>query len=275
MKQSKVTVLMATWNRAHMIGRAIESVRAQTFSDWELVIADDGSTDETPKVVAEWMKKESRIVYARSETNEGISKNYNRGLKMARGEYVSMIDDDDPWIGKDKLARQVKFLDGHPEVVGIGAGVVVVDVKGRELYRYFKPETDEEIRKYMLFSNPMANSTTLLRRSAGEKVGWYDETTRYSGDRDFWLKMGLVGKLRNFREHFSYYTMGPHNTSISRMRPHLKASLMIMKRYKNVYPNYLPALAVNRLQYAYSFLPDSVKRLVHTALARMKRLVVK
>lgn len=281
MKQPKVTVLMATWNRAHMISRAIESVRAQTFSDWELIIADDGSTDETPKVVAEWQKRtlpagrQARIIYARSEVNEGISKNYNRGLRMARGEYVAMIDDDDPWIGKEKLAKQVRFLDGNPTYVGCGGGVVVVNGAGEELYRYLKPIEDGDIKKHMLLSNPMANSTTIFRRAAGEQVGWYDETTRYSGDRDFWLKLGLVGRLYNFPEYFSYYTMGEHNTSIAKMRPHLKASLVIMQRYKSVYPNYLPALAVNRLQYAYSFLPESVKRLVHTALARLKRLVLK
>lgn len=275
MKQPKVTVLMATWNRAHMISRAIGSVRAQTFSDWELIIADDGSTDETPKIVREWQKKEPRIIYTRSEANEGISKNYNRGLRMARGEYVSMIDDDDPWIGKDKLAKQVRFLDGNTSYVGCGGGVVVVNAKGVELYRYLKPIEDGDIKRHMLLSNPMANSTTMFRRTAGEQVGWYDETTRYSGDRDFWLKLGLVGRLYNFPEYFSYYTMGEHNTSIARMRPHLRASLMIMKRYKNVYPNYIPALAVNRLQYAYSFLPDSLKQLVHTTLARLKRLIVK
>lgn len=274
MAKPKITILMATWNRANLIDRTIESAREQTFLDWELIIADDGSTDNTPSVVEGWQKKEPRIVYTRRETNEGISKNYNRGFKIAKGEYIAMLDDDDPWCDPKKLEKQLAFLEKNKEYVGCGGGVIVVGERGKELYRYLKPWTDQEIRRYMLFSNPMANSTTFFRKGAGEKVGWYDETTRYAGDRDFWLKMGRVGKLYNFPEYFSYYTMTGENTSIARMRPHLKASLTIMGRYKNDYPSYPIALAFNWLQYAYSFLPIGFRGLVHTALARLKRRVV-
>ncbi len=275
MANPKVSIVMATHNRAHLIGRAIESVCAQTFSDWELIIADDGSTDGTPRAVEESAKKEHRIVYIRSAVNIGISENYNRAFKVASGEYVAMIDDDDPWLDMDKLKKQIEFLDKNPEYVGCGGGVVVINPAGKELYRYLKPETDEEIRRYMLLSNPMANSTTMFRKGAGEKVGWYDWSLRYSGDRDFWLKMGLIGKLYNFPEYFSYYTMGTHNTSIAKMRPHLKASLAVMKRYKGKYPRYYPALMLNAAQYAYSFLPEFMRRMVHQSLARLKRRVVK
>ncbi len=270
----RISILMATWNRAGLMGRTIESVRQQSFGDWELIIADDGSTDNTPDVVKNWQKEEPRIVFVHSEVNQGISKNYNQGLRIARGEYVAMIDDDDPWCDREKLKKQVDFLDKNKEYVGCGAGIIVVDTNGKELYRYLKPRTDTQIRARMLFSNPMANSTTLWRRAVGEKVGWYDETTRYSGDRDFWLKMGLQGKLCNFQEYFSFYTMTGDNTSVARMRPHLKASLMIMRRYKDKYPYYCPALIFNWVQYLYSFLPMPVKRLVHYSLARLKRLVV-
>ena len=271
---ARVTVLMATWNRAHIISKAIESVRAQTFQDWELIIVDDGSTDDTQKIVAEWQKKEPRIVAFRNNPNKGISISYNVGLRAARGKYVAMIDDDDPWIPKDKLEKQVEFLDTHPDYVGCGAGVVVVNPEGKELYRYLKPETDAAIRKYMLFSNPMANSTTLFRLSAAKKVGLYDESSRYSGDRDFWLKMGLVGRLCNAPEYFSYYTMSNVNTSVARIRPHLKASLNFMKRYKGKYPSYYMALLLNEAQYLYSFLPVAVRAKLHTLLARLKRHAV-
>jgi glycosyltransferase involved in cell wall biosynthesis len=238
------------------------------------VIADDGSTDDTPRVVEEWRQRESRIVYLRNPINQGTSKNYNTGLRIARGDYVAMIDDDDPWCDKEKLTKEVAFLDSDPDHVGCGGGVIVIDEHGNERYRYLKPETDAAIRKRMLFSNPMANSTTMFRRAVGQKVGWYDETSRYSGDRDFWLKVGLQGRLYNFPEYFCYYTMSGENTSITKLRPHLKASLRVMKRYKGEYPGYLPALLLNELQYAYAFLPFAVRRLLHESLARMKRRLV-
>ena len=270
----KVSILMGTYNRAQLLEKTIASVQAQTVKDWELVIADDGSTDNTPEVVRALQKRESRIVYVRNEVNQGISKNYNSGLVKTRGEYIAMIDDDDPWCDNEKLAKQIAFLEKNKDYVGCGAGVIVVNLEGKELYRYLKPETDEMIRKRMLFSNPMANSTTLFRRDTGVAVGWYDSSIRYSGDRDFWLKMGLKGKLYNFPEYFSYYTMSGENTSIARIKPHLKTSLMVMKRYKGKYLGYLPALMLNTLQYWYAFLPLFFRKFVHRFLARLKRRVV-
>jgi glycosyltransferase involved in cell wall biosynthesis len=274
MSNPRVSILMATWNRAKMIDKTIESIFDQTFTDWELVIADDGSTDDTAKVIEKWEVRDPRIIYVRNPINQGISNNYNSGFKIMKGEYVAMIDDDDPWCDREKLKKQVEFLDNNREYVGCGGGVIVVETNHKEKYRYFKPETDGEIRKLMLFSNPMANSTTMFRRNVGEKVGWYDESNRYSGDRDFWMKMGKIGKLYNFKEYFSYYTMSGANTSIAKIRPHLKSSLTFMKRYKNDYPNYYPALALNQLQYAYSFLPEFIRKLIHSSLARLKRMVV-
>jgi len=274
MANPHVTILMATWNRAGLISKTIHSLLNQTFKDWELVVPDDGSTDNTPAVIKEWQKKLPQLVYIRNEVNQGISKNYNSGLKVAKGEYIAIIDDDDPWCDPKKLEKQVKFLDENPDYVGCGGGMIIVNLEHKELYRYFKPETDEQIRNRILFGNPMANSTTIFRRSVAAKVGWYDSSIRYSGDRDFWLKMGLEGKLYNFPEYFSFYTMSGGNTSITKMRPHLKISLMIMKRYKNKYPNFFSALIFNEIQYAYSFLPNFIKKLIHYFLARLKRLAV-
>lgn len=274
MPDPKVSIIMGTYNRAGMIARTIESVQAQTFYEWELIIADDGSIDGTSGVVKGWARKEKRIVVLRNEANQGISQNYNVAFAVARGRYVAMIDDDDPWCDSEKLQKQIAFLDAHPEYVGCGGGVIVIDGSGEERYRYLKPETDTEIRQRMLYSNPMANSTTLFRREAGDRVGWYDGSLRYSGDRDFWLKMGRVGKLYNFPEYFSYYTMTGANTSIAKIKPHLKASLEVMRRYKDDYPGYTLAFALNLVQYWYAFLPEVVRRPIHQLLARLKRFLV-
>jgi glycosyltransferase involved in cell wall biosynthesis len=274
-KTPKVSILMATYNRAAMIGPTIESIQKQTFKDWELVIPDDGSKDNTEEVVRAWQKKDARIKYIKSPVNQGISRNYNMGFALTTGEYVAMIDDDDPWCDDRKLEKQVRFLDEHPDYVGVGGGVIVVDGAGKEQYRYYKAETDEEIRNYILYSNPMANSTTMFRRAAGVRVGWYDDSIRYSGDRDFWLKMGRIGKLYNFKEYFTFYTMAGDNTSITKLRPHLKTSLAVMKRYRHDYPHYVPAFALNEVQYAYAFLPEVLRRRIHKLLARLKRMIVK
>ncbi len=274
MIRPKVSIVMGTYNRAHILRGAIESVLAQSFKEWELIIADDGSTDTTPALIAEWCKRDSRITYVRSNHNRGVSKNYNSAFRIAQGEYVAMIDDDDAWQDPDKLAKQINFLDNHKDYVGCGGGVIVIDAEGRELFRYIKPETDIQIREKMLFSNQMASSTTVFRLAAAQQVGWYEEEINQAGDRDFWLKMGLIGKLYNFPEYFANYTMSGGNISIYNIRPHLKASLTFMKRYKGKYPHYYPALLFNLMQYGYAFLPILIRGKVHPWVARLKRWAV-
>ena len=271
MSTPKVSILMGTYNRAHFLESALAALQAQTFSDWELIVPDDGSRDNTPEVARRLAASEPRMTYLRHDDNQGISVNYNRGFARCRGEYVAMIDDDDRWCLDQKLSTQIDFLDRNPEYVGCGGGLIIVDLEGKEMCRYLKPETHEAIRTAMFFPNPMANSTTLFRREAGERVGWYDDSIRYSGDRDFWMKMGLLGKLYNFPDYLSFYTMGSQNTSIVHMKPHLKTSLMLTQRYHDKYPGYSRAIVINYLQYWYAFLPPGLHQAIHTTVARGKR----
>src|SRR3989338_101943 len=155
MAQSHVSILMTTWNRPQFLGQAIESIRTQTFADWELIIADDGSTDNTKQIVAEWMRKDKRIVYVNPGHLGRIAKISNFGLRGAKGEYVAILDDDDWWMDPKKLEKQVGFIDGHPHWVGCGGGFMAVDKDVMPKGRFLKPDRDADIRKVMLFANPM------------------------------------------------------------------------------------------------------------------------
>jgi glycosyltransferase involved in cell wall biosynthesis len=256
-----------------MLDTAIQVIRQQSFSDWELLIVDDASSDNTPSVARAWAEQDPRIVYIRHEVNQKISRAYNTAFRHARGEYIAMMDDDDAWCVEDKLERQAAFLDANPDYVACGGGLIVVDPEGNEKYRYLKPQSDEQIRSVMLLSNPMANSTTMFRRAAGEQAGWYDPTIPLAGDRDFWMKLARLGKLHNFPEYLSYYTMGEHNNTIVHIKPHLKISLMLTRRYRNDYPRYGMSLLINYVQYLYAFLPLGIRRWVHAGMARTKRAV--
>ncbi|MEO8665758.1 MAG: glycosyltransferase family 2 protein, partial [Ignavibacteria bacterium] len=149
-----VSVIMPTYNRVDMLEKAIESVFAQSFEDWELIIIDDASTDETQKRMTDLDSKEEAVKYMRIPRikDKGISEYLNIGLRNASGKYIARIDDDDYWCHKDKLKMQVGFLDENPDYVVVGGGVILVDEKGDELFRYLKKETDKEIRAFALFS---------------------------------------------------------------------------------------------------------------------------
>src|SRR4030042_3106655 len=98
----KVSIILPTYNGGRFITKAIKSVLGQSFADYEFLIVDDGSTDNTPEIVKEFSRKDKRIRYVREETNQDFQQALNQGLQLAEGEYIARIDDDDIWIDEDK-----------------------------------------------------------------------------------------------------------------------------------------------------------------------------
>lgn len=268
----KVSIIIPTYNRVKMLEKSIESVFAQSFKDWELIIIDDASTDETELRMNELASKEKSVKYLRIPKIEGkgISEYLNIGLRNSRGEFIARIDDDDYWCHKDKLKMQVEFLDKNPEYVVVGGGVILVDEKGNELFKYLKKETDEEIRNYALYSNPFTHATVMFRKDAAMKLGGY-RNMKHVEDMELWLRMGMVGKLYNFREYFITYMTAGQNKSFQQQRENSRTVVDVVKMHGKNYPNFYKAFALNYTQYMYSFLPMFFKKHLQSFMYYFKR----
>ena len=271
MKQPVVSIIMATRDHGRFIAASIESALNQSFKDFELIIVNDGSVDNTEAIVDSYIRRDPRIVYLKNETNQGVPKSFNFAMKVAKGKYIARIDSDDAWIGEDKLKKQVAFLEAHPDYAAVGGGMVVVDPQSNELFRYLKPETDKQTRANALITNPIANSTSVCRKDAVVAIGGCDESYPFNEDWDFWLHIGLIGKFYNFPEYFSYYTMTGRNKSMRFLRQHTKVALSIIRKYKNHYPSYRKGLFVNTLQYLYGFVPFFIRLRLNPFLSRVKK----
>jgi glycosyltransferase involved in cell wall biosynthesis len=269
----KVSIIMLTYDRPQFIGRSVQSVLDQKFSDWELIVVDDGKGDGTEKIVRSYFKSDARLAYFHRSVKTGIAGAFNFGLAKARGKYIAVLDDDDYWATDTKLGKQVRFLDVNHEYVACGGGYVLIDEKAREVGRYLKPQEDEELRTHALSANPMVNSTTLFKRSWAESVGGYDETLREFADWDFWLKMGIHGKLYNFQEYFLYYRLWSGGASFSRQRDAAKSAFRILNRYRESYPDFFKGLAGATLYLLHAFLPNFVKKYSSPALSRLKKRI--
>ncbi|MEK7528487.1 MAG: glycosyltransferase family 2 protein [Patescibacteria group bacterium] len=269
----KLSIVIATHNRAHFISDAIQSILNQSYRDWELIIIDDFSSDNTLDVVSKWQKICPQIIYIKNASNLGISKTYNIGFLKARGKYIAILDDDDQWSDPEKLQKQVEFLDANHDYVGCGGGMIVIDVSGKELYRYLTPQTDARIKKLSLFVSPMANSTTLFRKDSALEVGLYDESIQNACDKDFWLNLGSKGKLYNFGEYFAYYRVHDTNNTLKNLRNYIKDSSLVMSRYKNKYPYYFWAKKFYTLQYLYTYIPRPFKKAIHHSLASFRKKI--
>lgn len=268
----KVSIIIPTYNRLKMLQRSIESVFAQSFTDWELIIVDDASTDDTEKCMRELALKEKAVNYMRIPKIEGkgISEYLNIGLRNSKGEYIARIDDDDYWCHKDKLKMQVEFLDKNPDYVVVGGGVILVDENGDELFKYLKKETDEEIRSFALFSNPFTHATVMFRKDVALKLGGY-KIMKHVEDMELWLRMGKVGKLYNFKEYFITYMTAGQNKSFIEQKENSRTVVDVVKMHGKDYPNFKKAYMLNYLQYSYSFLPMFIKKHLQSFMYYFKR----
>lgn len=236
-----VSIILPTYNGSQRIEMAIKSVLDQKYSNWELLVLDDGSIDNTALIVDNFVKQDNRIRYIKNEVNLGIQKTLNKGLREAKGEYIARIDDDDVWSDENKLLEQVSFLEKNKEYVLVGTGVVIVDENDNELFRYLLPEKDVEIRKKILGKNCFIHSSVLFKKANVLNMGGYDESlnTRHVEDYDLWLRLGLLGKFANLPTYAVRFKL--HNASISARNKieQYNKIFKVINNFKGKYPNYL------------------------------------
>ncbi len=252
MKICKVSVIILTKNRALLLKQAIFSVLAQTFKNFEIVVINDGSTDETEETVEEIIKNGAPVNLINHEVSFGKTYSRNQGLTSSLGEYVCFLDDDDEWIDNGKLQMQSDYLDKHPQAVIVGSSMLVVDntTGSKILGKKKRSESDFLIRQTMLLKNNFFTSTVMFRRrealaAGGIPVGNKDEAEDYS----LWLRLGLRGKMYNFRETFVKYRQP--NYDKSRLKTILNEQMGLMEKFKNLYPNFFLAKSILRLRIAY------------------------
>lgn len=189
-RKPKVSVVIATYNRASLLSRAVNSVLNQTYKDFEIIIVDDCSTDSTQKVVQSFA--DTRIRAVQNTRNMGQSRSRNTGIRMAQGEYVAFLDDDDEWV-ESKIARQVRVLDESDQCVGlvytwfdyIEAAGGIRRVGGRSTI------SGDISGNLIGWDMPASPSAYLVRAEALRQVGGFDESLRMAEDRDFLLRVSM------------------------------------------------------------------------------------
>lgn len=269
-RQPLVSVIITTYNRSQYLKKAIESVLSQIYYNIEIVIADNCSNDDTASMVCKYQKMDQRIVYFKNENNLGFLKNLNKGVSIAKGEYIAILDDDDFWSNSRKLEKQVKFLESNNDYVLTGGGAIWIDKNEKEIFRHLLPEKDEEIRKQILLNNCFVHSTVVFRKKDWENAGKYSEEFSPDCDWTLWLELGKLGKLYNFPEYFVYHLKWENNMSNFNIKSNLKRQIKIRKKYRKDYPGYLKSYLFGQIYYLFSFLPfqNSLKPI----LAKLKRM---
>ncbi|MEN9582154.1 MAG: hypothetical protein RL641_108 [Candidatus Parcubacteria bacterium] len=239
-EKSLVSIIMPTYNGSARILSAIESILAQTYTNWELIIVDDGSTDDTKGIVVNFSTHDSRIIYIKNEANLGIQKSLNRGISMAKGDYIARLDDDDTWNDIAKLEMQVGIFEKEQSCVLVGTGAILVNESGQETMRYLLPATDREIRNTLHRKNCFIHSSVMFRRDIAVKLGGYEESQdlRHVEDYDFWLRMGKEGTLANISLYAVTLMVRKESLSGKNKIVQLRRILNMLKNYRDDYPGF-------------------------------------
>lgn len=185
---SLVSVIIPTYNRAKWLREAIESVRDQTFTDWELIVVDDGSSDNTAEVCGQYAF--CRYLW---QENSGVSAARNAGMAAANGLLLAFLDNDDRWL-PGKLERQVEFLEDRKDVVLTYTGLHWFDEQDGRIRGSYNPPEELDAHK-ILHDWFVPNSSSVIRRSVISKVGLWDTRFALAQDRDYFLRLALQGAV--------------------------------------------------------------------------------
>ncbi|MGD8762769.1 MAG: glycosyltransferase [Desulfobacteraceae bacterium] len=196
----KITVLMSVYNGSRYLRQAIESILCQTWSDFEYLIINDGSTDNSRDIVLSF--DDPRIRLVDNPSNIGLTKSLNRGLQLAQAEYIARQDADDISY-PERLERQVQFLDEYPDVALLGTRARAIDEKGKSQKENLlrTPIGLLAIRWYLMFQNAFIHSAVIFRRSIiWEKLGGYDESFVRAQDYELWSRIARLYDVANLAD---------------------------------------------------------------------------
>ena len=212
----QVSVLMSVHNASAFLPAAIDSILAQTFSDFELIVVDDGSSDNSGVLLDQYAARDGRVRTIR-RPNRGLTRSLNEAAARARGILLARMDGDDLSM-PDRLARQVAHLGRHSDCVTVGGQGLFIDQDGWPVGPWRVPIEHDAIDRQHLagFGGGIIHPAAMIRREAFERVGGYDEAIPAAQDYDLWLRLAEVGRLANLPDVVLQYRL--HLLSVTSTR---------------------------------------------------------
>jgi len=209
----KISVILAVHNGQRYLSDAIDSILNQTFSDFELIIINDGSRDKTQYIIDSY--KDPRIVVIKNESNEGAVASRNKGIMLSRGSYVAIQDADDKSF-PEKFSKQVKILDENPNVGAVGSYFIFSDMAGREFYTALVPCDNKTIQERLILEFIFCHCTLMFRAGHLKNLGGYRRELFLSEDYDMVLRVAEISQIVNIPEALYSYRLNLNSSSIKK-----------------------------------------------------------
>ena len=234
--QELVSVVIATYNMGRYLPQAVQSVLSQSYTNVEVQIVDDGSSDDTSAIVEQW-REEPRVRVHRQE-NCGQARAKNQGMALSRGRFVAFLDADDLWL-PEKLARQMPLFKGHPEIGVVYSDFQCVDGDGKPLLQDPPRMRRGWVSGALLIENFIGYSAGVVRRECLERYGGFDETLRMGIDYDLWLRLSAHYQFDFVPEQTVQYRIWSGQMS-KNYRRRYESAIRIMEDFIDNNPGLVP-----------------------------------
>lgn len=262
----KVSVIIPAYNCAKFIDQTIKSVQNQTYEDWELLLIDDGSTDDTSRVVTSIQSQDPRVRYIYQPNFGASTRAKNVGLKESIGQYVAFLDHDDEWL-PNKITRHLEIFE-NPSFNNVGlsaTNIMIVNKEDGSRLEHKMPQRGESLERLLERNFIFCSSGVMVRREVIERVGFFDENFKLGDDWDMWLRIALVSELAYIYEPLYYFNR--HSGTVTN---NIKTQIRIedyeygIKKHFEVYKRYPKQLSYRLL---------TMGRVCYIAGARKKGLL--
>lgn len=264
-KNPKISVIMSVYNGERYLREAIESILNQTFTDFEFIIVNDGSTDSSLEIIQSY--DDERIKIINNEKNIGLTKSLNKALKVARGEYIARQDADDISL-PNRFEEQIKYLERHPEVALLGTNIYKIDENGKIIGKYIvlaKPSI-----KDLFNGNQFNHGSVMFKKEVIDELGGYNELFKYAQDYELWLRIAKHYNIRNVTQIL--YKLRSHDENIG-FKNRGKSALYFLFAQKitrnDLDDDILKTLKNNGIESLYSCLNKKEKMFFHKSVASM------
>ncbi len=224
----KVSVIIPTYNRAKYIRESIDSVLAQTYQDYEIIVVDDGSTDNTKEIILSYGDKVR--YFFQDHGNQPLALNF--GATKARGEYIAFLDDDDLWV-PNKLELQVNILDSKEEIGFVCSETYHMNESGETTHHWKRKDWNKDTFESLYENNFICHCVVLVRKQLLDQVGGFDGTLITTQDYDLWLRLTKICKFEYINKPLARIRFHPNNKHKNRIQK-LKDRVYVVSKPENM-----------------------------------------
>jgi len=248
-KKPLITVYMPVFNAAKFLDQSIGSILNQTFSDFEFIIVDDASTDNSWKIIKSYAKKDKRIVAIKNKINLGVSLTSNITISQAKGKFIARMDADDIST-PDRLQKQIDYLKNNPKTIIVGGQCTIIDENNQIIGEKKFPITHKQINNMIFWAVPIQQGFMMINRSLlPKKFVWYSPSKFSAEEVDLYFNLSKFGNFANLSDNLYFYRQV--STGLSHQNPKKTFWITLKSRLNAINNGFYPtfsAILINILQ---------------------------